>query len=221
MRLGKKVIAAFLGVAFIASLSSAIVFAKPFVWRDRPTAVSKQTERSSPYSSLPGFSILGEPVATKEQCVKYLLKYNPKPSLTVSPQKLVDYYYEEGLREGVRPDVAFAQALQETGYFKYGGLVLPSQNNYCGLGTTGKSVKGAWFKSAQLGVRAHIQHILAYASVKKPQVEIVDPRYQLVTTTKNFGKAKTWTDLDGKWAVPGHGYGEKILKIHTAILAVK
>ena len=44
-----------------------------------------------------------------------------------------------------------------------GGTVTPDQNNYCGLGTTSAYVKGAYFPSSQLGVRAHIQHLLAYA----------------------------------------------------------
>ena len=103
----------------------------------------------------------------------------------------------------------------------YKRQVLAGQNNYCGLGTTGGGVKGAWFKSAQIGVRAHIQHIMAYATTKKPQATIVDPRYDVVKTTRNFGKAKTWSDLNGRWAIPGNGYGQKILKIHSDILATK
>lgn len=195
----------------IVFLSNAnIVEARPFVWNN------KQIPRMSPVSS--DYFIMGNAVATKEQCVKYLLKNNPKPALSVSPQQLVEYYYEEGSREGIKPDIAFAQALHETGYFRYGGSVEARQNNFCGLGTVGGGMRGAWFPNSQIGVRAHIQHILAYASTKRPSTNIVDPRYRLVTTTRNFGQARTWTDLDGKWAVPGYGYGEKILKIHQDIL---
>ena len=199
---------------FLFGTSCVTVNAKPFVWHDKPKDYGTSNTSSS-------FSILGNAVATKEQCIKYLLRYNPRPSLTVSPKELVEYYYTEGQREGIRPDVAFAQALQETGYFRYGGTVLPGQNNYCGLGTTGGGVKGAWFKSAQIGVRAHIQHIMAYATTQKPKESIVDPRYDVVKTTRNFGKAKTWTDLNGRWAIPGNGYGQKILKIHSDIIATK
>ena len=53
-------------------------------------------------------SIIGTPLASQEQCVRYLLSNNPNPDITVSPQQLVSYYYEEGEREGIRPDVAFA-----------------------------------------------------------------------------------------------------------------
>lgn len=162
--------------------------------------------------------ILGAPLATRQQCVSYLLRVNPKPSLTVSARALVDYYYEEGQREGVRPDIAFAQALQETGHFRYGGLVQPKQNNFCGLGSMGKGAHGASFKTAQLGVRAHVQHILAYASTRKPRGKIVDPRYHHVKTTRNFGKARIWKDLNGRWAVPGRDYAQRIFGIYEKIL---
>lgn len=163
-------------------------------------------------------TILGEPLATEEQCLKYLLSVNPRPAITVSPEELVRSYYEEGRREGVRPDIAFAQALKETGYFRYGGHVVYRQNNYCGLGTIGAGVAGAWFPNAQIGVRAHIQHILAYSSKKRPSQPIVDPRYELVASGNYFGEARTWSDLNGKWAIPGYGYGERILTIYSEIL---
>ncbi len=163
-------------------------------------------------------SIMGSPVATKEQCLRYLLSVNPSPNLLVSPDKLVDYYYEEGTREGIRPDIAFAQALKETGYFRYGGAVQYNQNNYCGLGSTSSSANGAYFSNPQMGVRAHIQHLLAYSSMRQPQVDIVDPRYSFVHAAGNSATASTWTDLNGRWAVPGSDYGETILHIYQNIL---
>jgi len=180
-----------------------------------------QSGYNSDYLTVPkqfDLTILGEPLATKEQCLEYLLKRNPFPALTVSPKELIDYYYEEGIHEGIRPDVAFAQALHETGNFRYGGDVVPLQNNYSGLGTTGGGVKGAWFPSAQMGVRAQIQHLLAYATTRPPKNPIVDPRYDLVKNSDRFGQSVTWTDLNGKWAVPGKTYGQKILTIHGKIL---
>ena len=156
--------------------------------------------------------IMGGAVATQEQCVRYLLKHNPNPKLNVSPQELVSYYYEEGSRTGIRPDIAFAQALKETGYFRYGGTVIPAQNNYCGLGTTSATVQGAYFATPRLGVKAHIQHLLAYASVEPPQDNIVDPRYDLVRRSYGSNTLTQWKDLNGRWAVPGVGYGQSILE---------
>ena len=156
--------------------------------------------------------IMGGAVATQEQCVRYLLKHNPNPKLNVSPQELVSYYYEEGSRTGIRPDIAFAQALKETGYFRYGGTVIPAQNNYCGLGTTSATVQGAYFATPRLGVKAHIQHLLAYASVEPPQDNIVDTRYDLVRRSYGSNTLTQWKDLNGRWAVPGVGYGQSILE---------
>ncbi|MGM9559937.1 glucosaminidase domain-containing protein [Anaerovibrio slackiae] len=155
--------------------------------------------------------IMGGAVATQEQCVRYLLRNNPYPKLNVSPQELVAYYYEEGSRTGIRPDIAFAQALKETGYFRYGGTVVPAQNNYCGLGTTSATVRGAYFATPRLGVKAHIQHLLAYASTEKPDDNIVDPRYDLVRNSYGEKTLTRWQDLNGRWAVPGVGYGQSIL----------
>jgi len=165
-------------------------------------------------------SIIGTPLATQDQCVRYLLRNNPNPNLKVSAEEIVAYYYEEGAREGIRPDVAFAQALKETGFFRYGGDVIPEQNNYCGLGTTGGGVKGEFFATPQLGVRAHIQHLLAYTSTRQPSMPVVDPRYNLIKLYRPqiFGKLTKWTELNGVWAVPGKHYGQEILSMYRDIL---
>lgn len=166
-----------------------------------------------------GNTIYGLAIATEEQCVKFLLERNPKPQLSVAPEELVRYYFAEGAREGIRGDVAFAQALKETGYFGYGGTVTPDQNNYCGLGTTSRTVKGGYFPTAEIGVRAHIQHLLAYSSTRRPALEIVDPRYELVREIRGDKCLTTWTELNGHWAVPGDYYGESILKMFEEILS--
>ena len=163
-------------------------------------------------------SIIGTPMATQEQCVRYLLNNNPNPNLPVSAEEIVSYYYEEGEREGIRPDVAFAQALKETGFFRYGGDVIPEQNNYCGLGTTGGGVKGEFFATPQMGVRAHIQHLLAYSSTRRPLTPIIDPRYDIVRQAYGERTLGNWQDLNGRWAVPGRYYGQEILSMFKAIL---
>lgn len=165
-------------------------------------------------------SIFGTPMASQEQCVEYLLRNNPNPKLSVSPEEIVAYYYEEAGREGIRPDVAFAQALKETGFFRYGGDVVPEQNNFCGLGTTGGGVRGGYFPTAQLGVRAHIQHLLAYTSTRRPTMPLVDPRYDIVRNAYGSRTLNNWSDLNGRWAVPGYSYGQDIMRMFRAILNI-
>ncbi len=164
------------------------------------------------YSDVP---IFGAPVATQAQMVNFIKKRNPNPKLNCTVEQLVHLYYVEGEREGIRPDIALCQAIKETGVWGYGGDVIPEQNNYCGLGTTGGGVKGEFFATPQLGARAHIQHLLSYTSKRPPKVEIVDPRYELIKKFRPqiFGKLTKWTDLNGVWAVPGKHYGEDILNL--------
>jgi hypothetical protein len=195
-------------------ISSSAIAVNAAIFTDSPRSHLVKTDPVN-------LTILGAPLATKEQCVQFLKKRNALPLLTVSIEQLVDYYYSEGMAEGVRPDVAFAQAIHETGYFRYGGDVNPLQNNYCGLGTTGGRVKGHSFEHSQLGVRAQIQHLLAYASTEPPKQDIVDPRYNYVKSSLRFGQARTWTDLNGRWAVPGRTYGQMILRIHQQMLEEK
>ena len=183
---------------------------------------AKQRHEKVDYKLLPvdldNGDILGGPMATEAQCVNYLLKINPSPNISVTPEELVSYYYEEATKEGVRPDVAFAQALHETGNFSYGGTVTPDQNNYCGLGTTSDYVQGGYFPSAQIGVRAHIQHLLAYATTRIPSSDIVDPRYTMVRDIYGAMTLPRWLDLNGRWAVPGTYYGQHIMAIFQQIL---
>ena len=160
-------------------------------------------------------TILGDATVSQVQMVNLINKRNPKPLLNCSVKEIVRLYYEEGAREGIRPDVALCQALKETGFFAYGGDVDPKQNNFCGLGATGNHEPGNSFATPQLGVRAHIQHLLAYVSKRPPKTILVDPRYELLKNFRKdvFGKMTHWTDLNGVWAVPGTYYGQELLRI--------
>lgn len=172
-----------------------------------PMLIPSETENQT--------TILGEAVATQEQMVSMIKRRNPKPLLNCSVEELVQYYYEEAELEGIRPDVALCQAIKETGTFGYGGDVLPEQNNFCGLGATGNKVKGAFFDTPRQGVRAHIQHLLAYASERIPATPIIDPRYTHILENRPeiHGNLQRWIDLNGVWAVPGTYYGQDILKL--------
>ena len=175
------------------------------------------TELPADYKKI---SIFGEAEATKKQAVAYIKQTNPKVSLDCSVEELVDLYWQEAEREEVRPDLALAQSLVETGTYAYGGDVHHKQNNFCGLGTTGGGVKGASFKTPELGVRAHIQHLLAYTQKKRPQTKIVDPRYELAHNIRlERGLVDTWYGLNGTWAM-GSLYCEKIMATYQKMLAM-
>lgn len=90
-------------------------------------------------------------------------------------------YYEEAVKEGVRPEVAFAQTMKETGWLQYGGDASISQYNFAGLGTTGGGVAGNSYADVRTGIRAQIQHLKAYATDQTLSQDCVDDRYTYVT----------------------------------------
>ena len=178
-------------------------------------AGAKDTPLSVLLESPEDVTIFGDATANQGQMVNFIKKRNPEPKINCTVEELVKYYYEEAGLEGIRPDIALCQAIKETGTWNYGGDVVPEQNNYCGLGTTGGGVKGAYFATPQIGVRAHIQHLLSYTTTRHPKIAIVDPRYELIEKFRPqiFGKIQNWTGLNGVWAVPGKQYGQDILNL--------
>ena len=90
-------------------------------------------------------------------------------------------YIEECNAEGVRAEVAFAQAMKETGFLKFGGLVQIDQYNFAGLGATGPGFPGERYDSVRIGIRAQVQHLKAYASTEALNNPCVDSRFKYVT----------------------------------------
>ncbi|HEU5141119.1 MAG TPA: N-acetylmuramoyl-L-alanine amidase [Bacillales bacterium] len=169
-------------------------------------AVGNEPEETMP----PRKTILGDLSISAQDMDAYALHMNP------DAPRLGQYYADFGRHYGIRGDIAFAQALHETNYFRFTGIVNPEQNNYCGLGATDPKHSGASFPTPQSGVLAHIQHLYAYASTQSlPEgYPLVDPRFKLV----DRGSAKTWVALNGKWAVPGNQYGQSILRNYEQML---
>ena len=170
-------------------------------------------------------AIIGKAQATAQQMALFCRSKNSTPQLTsCSLEQLAEMFIEEGEAEGVRGDVAFAQSLHETGYFKFGGIVLPTQNNYAGIGALNGNATGqaASFPDPRTGVRAQIQHLKAYASTEALVNECVDPRFSLVA--RGVAPYVEWLGAadnpQGRgWAVPGAGYGANIVKLLGQIMA--
>ncbi|MGA9289555.1 MAG: N-acetylmuramoyl-L-alanine amidase [Anaerobacillus sp.] len=151
-----------------------------------------------------GYGILGPSVLSASQMNAYVRSINPGAS-----PDLAALYLSISKRYGIRGDVAFAQAIHETNFFRFTGIVQPEQNNFAGIGATGGGTRGATFPNPSTGVLAHIQHLYAYTSTAPIPAgdSLVDPRFSLVKR----GSATTWQALNGKWAVPGTIYGQLIL----------
>ena len=169
-----------------------------------------------------GTAIMGTAKATAAQMQAYIRGVNPNV-----PQSVIDMiplYISEGKAEGVCGDVAFAQSCLETGNFGFAGsAVTLSQNNFCGMGVTAAGVKGNSFTSPQIGIRAQIQHLQAYASTAALKQACIDPRYKYVKRgcapyVEWLGQQENPQGLG--WAA-GAGYGEKILRILADVIATQ
>lgn len=124
--------------------------------------------------------IMGTAVATAAQMEAYIKKVNP--SVAQSVLDMLPLYLSEGSAEGVRGDIAFAQSCLETGNFGFSGsAVTLEQNNFCGMGVTENGLKGNSFDTPQLGIRAQVQHLKAYATTEELVNTCIDPRFKYVT----------------------------------------
>ncbi len=173
-------------------------------------------------------AIQGVSIANAKELQALAWAHNP------NAPDLAQLYLDFGELYGIRGDVAFCQAAKETKWWLFGNEVKAYQNNYCGLGAVGSpatgqedlngadgsrvwftaGVNGAIFATPADGVEAHIQHLYAYCC-KDPlpaRRTVLDPRFKLV----NRGIAPNWQDLNGRWAVPGNGYGQSIFENYYA-----
>ena len=170
-------------------------------------------------------SIMGTAQATAQQMALFCRSRNPAPQITgCSLEALAQMYLIEGATEGVRGDVAFAQSLHETGFFRFGGIVQPGQNNFAGIGALNGNTTGqaATFPNALTGVRAQIQHLKAYASTEPLKNPCVDPRFGLVT--RGSAPYVEWLGAADNpsgagWAYPGKGYGASVLTLLSQLIA--
>jgi hypothetical protein len=120
--------------------------------------------------------------------------------------ELPKLYREEASIEGVNYDIAFAQMCIETNFLGFGEAVKPEHNNFARLGDNHNGGE-AIFASSRVGVRAHIQHLKAYASSAPLVQAIVDPRFGCVRR----GIAPHISQLSGRWSAD--------LQYHHKILA--
>lgn len=135
--------------------------------------------------SIPLYSIAGTSSTNAAQLVRYYNSNQIYPAFYAQSdaptiEALAQIYIEECNAEGIRAEVAFAQAMKETGFLRYGGDVKINQYNFAGLGATGNGNPGNSFLSVREGVRAQIQHLKAYANNEALNNPSVDNRFGYV-----------------------------------------
>lgn len=159
-------------------------------------------------------SIAGEAVATAAQMIAYIKA--KRPGVEQSVIDMIPLYLTEGKAEGIAGDIAFAQSCVETGLFALPQetcAVKLSQNNFAMMGVTSTFAQGESFATPQIGIRAQIQHLKAYANAEALKGVCVDPRFKLVT--RGSAPYVEWLgqkeNPQGKGWASSAGYGKKIL----------
>ena len=175
-----------------------------------------------------GTLISGESEASIDAMVDFYKKSNKKYPQEIYASKgatnieeFCQIYDEEATAEGIRAEVAFCQAMKETGWLQFGGDVKASQCNFAGIGATGGGVSGASFKDVRTGVRAQIQHLKAYANTLPLNNACVDPRFKYVK--RGSAPYVEWLGKNANpngvgWA-PAANYGTSIVQMMNKLLS--
>ncbi len=168
------------------------------------------------------YAIAGSSSVTVNQMVAYYkaMRGNKYPSAysnteAATIKKFCQIYYNECKAEGIKAEVAFCQAMKETGWLKFGGDVKISQYNFAGIGATGGGKPGHSFDTVTIGIRAHVQHLKAYANKEKLTKKCVDPRFDLVK--RGTAPYVQWlgqkANPNGYGWAPAATYGTDIVKM--------
>ncbi len=174
---------------------------------------------AGPSSVPPGeLSILGGSALSAKQLTGW---YNAQGyvDLTTAPiGPLAAWYIQAGAEEGVRGDVAFAQAVLETGGFSSPDAV--DLSNFAGIGHCDTCAAGWAFPSPQAGVLGHVQLLRIFAtsaagppSAPPPVLPSLTPGQQM-----SAGCCSTVERLTGVWATDP-AYDQQILDIYGQMLS--
>lgn len=158
-----------------------------------------------------GTVIIGAPQITKGQIKAWAKSKNAHQRYL----DVIDLFWEQGVKMGMRPECALAQAAWETGYGHYGGVVKPEQNNWGGIKIANPSAETAadheTFATPYDGVRGVYNHLGIYCGVA-PDGKVHPRYYTTLEKAMNegwLGRIKTLEGLGGLWA-PNKKYGENL-----------
>lgn len=180
------------------------------------------------HASVKGTSIMGTSSTSVEQMVKYYNAHAAYPAFyagTDAPtiKAFCQIYMEECAAEGVKAEVAFCQAMNETGFLKFGGQVSITQYNFAGMGATDDGAAGASFPNVRTGVRAQVQHLKGYASTNALNNACVDPRFAYLSKSRGCAPIVEWLGINENPAKKGWAtsvnYGYNLRNLYMNKLA--
>jgi hypothetical protein len=114
----------------------------------------------------------------------------------------------EGDAEGVRGDLAFAQAVHETGYFTSRDT---ARNNFARIAHYDYAGTGRTFPDPLTGVRAHIQLLKKFAAGNNGPLDHVDVAPDATARATRWGQlSRTWATAPDFWT--------KISRLHHSMV---
>lgn len=165
-----------------------------------------------------GPAILGSPVLDADDLVAWYRTYYAADPPVGPITAIVDAYLAIGTEEGVTGDIAFAQAILETGGFTSGHA---RGFNFAGIGAYDHCapVCGFRFTDLEAGVRAHVHLLRAYADPALTSAQLASPPNALVAPERVGvrGCCARWTGLTGVWATDPN-YDRKVLGIYRLMV---
>jgi hypothetical protein len=194
--------------------------------RDALTARAQSDQAA--LDALGGVPVMGTPRVDAAHLAAWFTSTGRAPILVGGTpiQELAQLFIEEGAAEGVRGDLAFAQSIIETGYFRE-----IRGNNFAGIGNCDScDQRGYAFPSPRDGVRAQIQLLRNYADPTSRATNLAFPPEpglygsDPVVAAAKFdtfflkGHVPLWNQMGhGNWATDPT-YAGKVLGVYTRIL---
>jgi hypothetical protein len=165
-----------------------------------------------------GPTILGPTVLEVDDLVAWYRTFYAADPPMAPITAIIATYLQVGTEEGVAGDIAFAQAILETGGFRSGHA---QGFNFAGIGAYDHCAPVCGFRFANLetGVRAHIHLLRAYADRSLTSAQLAAPPDPRVTPERVGvrGCCERWTALTGVWATDPN-YDRKVLGIYRLMV---
>jgi flagellum-specific peptidoglycan hydrolase FlgJ len=182
----------------------------------------------SALEQLGGVPVMGRARLTDRQIAEWFKSTGQHARLSGSTtiDDLAHLYLEEGVAANVRGDLAFAQAIIETGSFGHAG-----DNNYSGIGACDSCQGEPAFPTPQAGVRAQIQLLRSYADPDSTVANLGNPPdptlfgadpAQAAGSFNHFflkGKAPLWNQMGHRNWATDPDYAGKVLHVYQQMLA--
>lgn len=194
--------------------------------RDQLTEAAEQARRQlSAWGAVP---VMGESTLSADQLSGWFQSTGAVPRLApgTTMDDIARFFVEEGSAEHVRGDLAFAQAIIETGSFG-----VAAGNNFSGIGVCDSCTGGYGFSAPRDGVRAQIQLLRNYADPTSRAAKLAypaspalyggdaDKAARLYDSFFLKGKAPLWNLMgNGNWATDPV-YAPKVIDLYARMVA--